>query len=125
MRIKDIKGYEGLYKITDNGKVLSVRKNRYIYTSLDRYGYEQCILFKDGKHKTKKVHRLVAEAFIPNTENKPQINHINGVRNDNIYTNLEWCTNSENQLHSYRHNNRVPSNKYVNKKTRNKEGYVV
>ena len=116
--IKDIKGYEGLYQITDDGKVYSLLRKRFIYISKDRYGYAQCILYKDAKHKTKKVHRLVAEHFIPNPDNKPQINHIDGVRDNNSVNNLEWCTNSENQLHSYRFNNRIPSNGYANKRTR-------
>ena len=116
--LKDIKGYEGLYQITDDGKVYSILKKRFIYTSRDKYGYEQCLLYKNNKHKTKKVHRLVAEHFIPNPYNKPQVNHIDGIRDNNNINNLEWCTNSENQLHSYRFNNRIPSNKYVNKRTR-------
>lgn len=118
MIFRDIKDYEGIYQITDTGKVYSLRYKRFIYTSIDRYGYEQCLLYKNGKHKTKKVHRLVAESFIPNPENKPQINHKDGIRNNNSLDNLEWATNSENQYHSYRCNGRIPSNGYCNKKTR-------
>lgn len=117
---KDIKDYEGLYKVSRFGEIFSIRKQRNIYTSIDRYGYKQCILFKDGKHKTKKVHRLVAEAFIERVCGKPQVNHKDGIRTNNDVDNLEWCNNSENQLHSYRCNGRIPSNKYVNKKTRKK-----
>lgn len=115
---KDIKDYEGLYKISTLGDVYSVNRKKLIYQSMDRYGYKQCLLYKNNKHKTKKIHRMVAEAFIPNTYNKPQINHKDGNRTNNRIDNLEWCNNSENQLHSYRCNGRIPSNKYVNKRTR-------
>ena len=123
---KDIKGYEGLYKITSLGDVYSVTRKKFIYQSIDRYGYKQCLLYNNGKHKTKKVHRLVAEAFIENIDNKPQINHKDGNRTNNRIDNLEWCTNSENQLHSYKCNGRLPSNKYINKRTRaEKKEYVI
>ena len=123
---KDIKGYEGLYKVTSLGDVYSITKKRFIYQSIDRYGYKQCLLYNKGQHKTRKVHRLVAEAFLENTYNKPQINHKDGNRTNNRIDNLEWCTNSENQLHSYRYNGRIPSNKYVNKRTRSeKKEYVI
>lgn len=65
-------------------------------------GYLRVCLWKNGKGVCKTIHRLVAEAFIPNPENKPQINHKNGNKKDNRVQNLEWSTQSENQLHKYR-----------------------
>ena len=115
---KDIKNYEGLYRVSNFGDVFSVRRQRNIYQSIDRYGYKQCLLYKDGVHKTQKVHRLVAESFIEKVDGKTQVNHKDGIRTNNNVSNLEWCNNSENQLHSYRNNGRIPSNKYNNKRTR-------
>ena len=68
--------------------------------SKDKDGYILISLVKDKKRTTRRVHRLVAESFIPNSENKPQVNHKNGIRNDNKVDNLEWCTNSENHVHA-------------------------
>lgn len=65
-------------------------------------GYNIVNLWKNKKKKTIKVHRLVAEAFIPNLDNKPYINHKNAIRNDNTIQNLEWCTQKENILHAYK-----------------------
>lgn len=94
------------YYITDTGDVYSRNYNRTgRFKKLSPHkisiGYILVALHKRGVVCYKYVHRLVAEAFIPNPENKPQVNHINGVRNDNRVENLEWVTESENALHSF------------------------
>lgn len=77
--------------------------------SKDGKGYLFVSLSKDGKRYLKKVHRLVAQAFIPNPFRKPQINHKNGDKTNNGIDNLEWVTNAENMLHAYRVLGRKPS----------------
>jgi len=102
---KDIKGYESLYQISNYGRLKSlIKKEKIIIIKLihDKKNYLNYTLHKNGRTKSEKIHRLVAEAFIPNSENKPQINHINGIKTDNRVCNLEWCTNSENQIHAYK-----------------------
>ena len=109
---KDIKGYENLYQVSNLGRVKSlgrrvVGKNGYGYyfherikkASLMNHGYMIVDLCKNGENKKKYIHRLIAEYFIPNPENKPQINHKNGIRHDNRIENLEWCTPYENNKH--------------------------
>ena len=90
---KDISGYEGLYKVSNTGEIYSMRENKNLSLSKDRYGYEQIILYKNGESKTYKVHRLVALAFIPNPDpiKYPIINHKDENKANNNVENLEWC----------------------------------
>ncbi len=90
--MKDIDGYEGLYAITYDGKVWSHRKNRYINLMLCGRGYLQAHLWKNGVRKPCLVHRLVAQAFIPNPNNLPQVNHKDEDKTNNHVNNLEWCS---------------------------------
>ena len=94
---KPVKGYEGLYEVSSWGRVKSKKRDVVLKTQMDKKGYIRCSLQKDGKLSTFKVHRLVGQHFIPNPENKPQINHINSIKHENNIDNLEWCTNLENQ----------------------------
>ena len=90
---KDIPGYEGLYKVSNTGEIYSMRENKNLSLSKDRYGYVQIILYKNGESKTYKVHRLVALAFIPNSDpiKYPIINHKDENKANNNVENLEWC----------------------------------
>ena len=112
---RDVVGYEGLYMVSNLGNVKSLpkrarhRNERTMKLSIGGGGYLYAHLRKNGKDAQKLVHRLVAEAFIENTEDKPQVNHIDGNRCNNNINNLEWVTCSENQLHAYRVLNRVRS----------------
>ena len=111
---KEISGYEGYFEVSNYGNFRS--KDRYIkyktngirlYHGKDlkveecEDGYKRIVLMKDAIKHRYMCHRLVAKEFIPNLENKPYINHINGDRGDNRVENLEWCTKSENEKHSF------------------------
>ena len=92
----DIKNFED-YQITDDGRVWSKKRNKWLKPiHYKKTGYFHVNLCKDGVHYTKRIHRLVAETFIPNPDNKPCIDHINTVKTDNRVENLRWCTHKEN-----------------------------
>lgn len=108
---KDIEGYEGYYQVSSLGRVKSLtrkdslnrtRKGKVLKPFDDNNkGYLLVDLVKFGKSKTVKVHRLVANAFIPNPLNKPQVNHDDGDKKNNNAKNLEWATREENIQHSF------------------------
>lgn len=98
---REIKWTEGKYSISDKGRVRNANTGIVLRASKTRKGYEKVKLhLMDGKERTITVHRLVAEAFIPNTENKPEVNHKNGIHDDNRVENLEWMTGDENRAHA-------------------------
>lgn len=113
---KDIEGFNGFYMVSNHGRIKSlerfvIRGNRYGTTTkqfvptkilkpvCDKDGYLILSLCKNGKAYTHRVHRLVAIHFIPNIDNKPEVNHIDEIKNNNRAENLEWCTNIENIRH--------------------------
>lgn len=111
---KDIHGYEGLYAVTDDGRVYShskvvrscygstqLRKGRWLKPEITKAGYQMVSLSCDGKVKNHLVHRLVASAFLDKNKDKIHVNHIDGNKSNNHVSNLEWCTPSENTSHGY------------------------
>lgn len=98
-RWKEIKGYER-YRVSDEGVVFSTISNQIKKSFKDKKGYMRVQAYKEGKPYTFKVHRLVAQHFIPNFDNKPQINHKDGDKTNNHWMNLEWITNKENYEHA-------------------------
>lgn len=100
--MKDIKGYEGLYAITSCGKVWSYFSGQFLKPEITEKGYLRVSLIKNGKVKHFKIHRLVAEAYIPNPEGKPQVNHKDEDKTHNYVGNLEWMTSKENNNYGTR-----------------------
>lgn len=136
---KDIKYYEGIYQISNIGRVKRLKrslkrkdgkmysvKEKILKTSYDRDGYLFITLRKDEKHKGFRVHRLVAQAFISNITSKETINHLNGIKDDNRVENLEWCTRSENNKHARKNGlNEVKGERCHLSKVTENEVYII
>lgn len=93
---KEVKGYNGLYKVTRDGVVFATKNNRILKSEMNRAGYYAVRLSMNGINRMRLVHRLVAEAFIPNPDNLPVINHKDENKLNNHVSNLEWCTQKYN-----------------------------
>ena len=113
--IREIAGFEGYY-VSYYGEIFSTRKNGGYYREMtpmilkeDKDGYLEVGLYHEGRRYFRRVHRLVAETFIPNPNHLPQINHKDGNVKNNQADNLEWCTCQDNLLHSFRVLHRKPS----------------
>lgn len=111
---KDIVGYEGLYKISSDGIIESLKTGKYKKLTLSSTGYLVTTLYKNNKGTTKYIHRLIAEHFIYNPKNLKVINHIDGDKTNNSLKNLEWCTYSQNNKHAFENGLKTVSE--INKK---------
>lgn len=134
---KDIKDYKGLYQISNHGNVKSLTRKvrckngkfriireKILTPIITRNGYLIVNLWKSNFQKAHLIHRLVAEAFIPNPESKPEVNHKDGNKHNNHVTNLEWNTRPENTIHSYKMKLRENQKKKIsnmNKKLKSKK----
>ena len=101
---KDIPGYEGLYQVSSLGRIKNVRKtlrdHKLLIPKVNAYGYYYTNLSKEGILKTIRIHRVVAECFVENINNKKTVNHIDGNKLNNDSSNLEWLTSQENTQHA-------------------------
>ena len=118
--------YYPQYEVSNLGNVKSLgneftRKERVLKKGITKNGYEVVVLIKDKKQKTTYVHRIVADSFLKNTDNKREVNHINGIKTDNKVSNLEWATTSENSLHAFKNNLKAKGQNRTQSKLTNKE----
>lgn len=97
-----VKGFEEYYLVSDVGQIWSIRRQKVLKTKIDRYGYEVVVLSVNGHAYHLTVHRLVAQAFVPNPQNLPTVNHINEIKTDNRAANLEWMSVADNDNHGTR-----------------------
>lgn len=113
---KNVIGYEGLYEVSDKGNVRNVRRNTLLKLLKNKYGYIQVYLYKNGIRTVFTVHRLVAQAFLLNTDNLPEVNHKDEDKTNNRVDNLEFCDHKYNVNYGHRTENIVS--------TRVKNGYA-
>jgi hypothetical protein len=111
--MKFIPGYEDLYSATEDGRIYSHVKAKYLSASLTRDGYLMVVLQHNKEKKTCKVHRLVAFTYIANPENKYAVDHINRIKTDNSVDNLRWATRSENRINTEVHSNNKLGQKHI------------
>ena len=97
----DVENYEGLYKVSNMGNILSLRRNKLVIGDINNAGYRRVILYKEKKRERFFVHRLVAKYFCPNYKEENVVNHLDGDKQNNKASNLEWCSRSENDIHAY------------------------
>lgn len=112
---KEIPGYEGLYEVSNKGNVRNVRRNKLLRLSKTNYGYIRVVLSKNRIKTLLSVHRLVAQAFLPNPDNLPMINHKDEDKTNNNVTNLEWC--------DAKYNNNYGTARIRSRNTNIKNGY--
>lgn len=100
-KLDKIVGFSG-YAITKDGRVYSYKRHRFIKPIHDKHGYLDIWLWNNNKSIHKQVHRLIGSCYIPNPNKLDQINHVNGIKDDNRIENLEWCTPLQNTTHAWR-----------------------
>ena len=108
--MKDIRNYENMYAVTEDGRVWSYKSNKFLKQTLLNRGYLQVELYNNGVGKKFLIHRLVAEAYLPNPDNLPQVNHKDENKQNNSVENLEWCTEKENDNYGNRNKNIARAN---------------
>lgn len=112
---KLIEGFDGIYSVSNYGEVRNNRTGKLMKPSKNEKGYLHINLMKNGKRKNMRINRLVAQVFIPNPENKPQVNHIDFNRANNCVSNLEWVTGKENCSHSAANYSKAKKGKIIMK----------
>jgi hypothetical protein len=109
---KEIPNSGGIYLISSQGNVLNTSTNHQLAINFDRY--PQVSIRLNGVSKSVRIHRMLAMLFIPNPENKPEVNHKNGNKHDFSIGNLEWCSRSENKIHAYKTGLHIPNHGSLN-----------
>lgn len=123
--------YKEKYQVYPNGDIIGIYGKK-LRPRINQFGYSKAVIYFNGKKSNEFTHRIIAFCFIPNPLNKPQVNHINGIKTDNRVENLEWVTNSENQRHAFNNGlmekskaSRVESGRKLGKKYGKITGYAL